>query len=359
MGATEIGAPFVAGPADESRAWPEETDTLSDVLEAIRLTGAVFFLVNARTPWVAEAPATTHLAPVILPNAQHIVSYHVVSQGVCWCESATQPPLQLEAGDVLVVPHGHAYQLATACGLRTGWSVDDALDWFKAMAGGQLPLVVTEGGDGTEQLRLTCGFLGCDALPFNPVLTALPRLLRVRLQGDSAERLRALVGFAVAESNRARPGSRSVLLRIAELVFVEVLRSYLTSASAEGANWLRGLRDPIVGRALARLHAEPARTWTLSELAREVGASRSVLAERFTSFVGHPPMLYLTHWRMQLAAGRLAAGAATVSAVSSAVGYESEAAFCRAFKKVTGVTPASWRSRRRADTRAGVPVAAP
>jgi AraC-like DNA-binding protein len=120
----------------------------------------------------------------------------------------------------------------------------------------------------------------------------------------------------------------------------------LTSASAEGANWLGGLRDPIVGRALARLHAEPARTWTLPELAREVGASRSVLAERFTSFVGYPPMLYLTHWRMQLAAARLAAGAATVSAVSSAVGYESEAAFCRTFKKVTGVTPASWRSRR-------------
>lgn len=251
-------------------------------------------------------------------------------------------------GDVLVVPHGHAYQLATACGLRTGWSLDDALSWFKAMASGQLPLVVTEGGDGTEQLRLVCGFLGCDALPFNPVLTTLPALLRVRLQGDSAERLRALVDFAVAEANGACPGSRSVLLRIAELVFVEVLRSYLTGASADGANWLGGLRDPIVGRALARLHAEPARTWTLPELAREAGASRSVLAERFTSFIGHPPMLYLTHWRMQLAAARLAAGAATVSEVSSAVGYESEAAFCRAFKKVTGVTPASWRGRRRA-----------
>jgi AraC-like DNA-binding protein len=349
MGATETGVPFVAGPDQAPQPWPEETDTLSDVLEALRLTGAAFFLVDARTPWVADAPASTHLAPVILPNAQHIVSYHVVGQGACWCESAGQTPLQLETGDVLVVPHGHAYQLATACGLRTGWSLDDALAWFRAMAGGQLPFVVTEGGGGTEPLRLVCGFLGCDALPFNPVLTTLPALLRVRLQGDPAERLRALVDFAVAESNRARPGGRSVLLRIAELVFVEVLRSYLASATAEGASWLGGLRDPIVGRALVRLHAEPARTWTLPELAREVGASRSVLAERFTSFVGHPPMLYLTHWRMQLAAARLAAGATTVSAVSSAVGYESEAAFCRAFKKVTGVTPASWRNGQRAD----------
>jgi AraC-like DNA-binding protein len=319
---------------------------LSDVLEALRLTGAVFFLVDARTPWVAEAPASAHLAPVILPDAQHIVSYHVVSHGACWCESPGLTPLRLETGDVLVVPHGHAYQLATACGLRTGWSLDDALAWFRAMAGGRMPFVVSEGGEGMEQLRLVCGFLGCDALPFNPLLTTLPPLLRVRLDGHSQDRLQTLLDFAVEEANRGRPGSRSVQLRIAELVFVEVLRSYLTSATDEGANWLGGLRDPIVRRALAHLHAEPARAWTLPELAREVGASRSVLAERFSSFVGYPPMLYLTHWRMQLAASRLAAGPLAVGAVASAVGYESDAAFCRAFKKVTGVTPASWRKRR-------------
>ena len=143
-------------------------DTLSDVLEVVRLTGALFFLVDARTPWVAEAPASTHLAPVILPRAQHVVSYHVVSQGVCWCESPGHAALRLDTGDVLVVPHGHPYQLASACGLRTGWTTDEALGWFRAMANGQLPFVVTEGGDGAERLQLVCGFLGCDALPFNP-----------------------------------------------------------------------------------------------------------------------------------------------------------------------------------------------
>jgi len=178
----------------------------------------------------------------------------------------------------------------------------------------------------------------------------LPALVRVRVHGDAGPRVHALLEFAIVESKGARPGSRSVLLRIAELVFVEVLRSYVTTVSNDGANWLGGLRDPVVGRALARLHAEPARAWTLPELAREAGASRSVLAERFTSLVGHPPIEYLTHWRMQLAAGRLAAGAAPVSAVASEVGYESEAAFCRAFKKITGVTPASWRSRRRVES---------
>jgi hypothetical protein len=226
--------------------------------------------------------------PAILPRAQHIVSYHVISEGACWCESPGHAPLQLEAGDVLVVPHGHAYQLASSCGLRTGWSLDDALVWFRAMASGQLPLVVTEGGQGSDRLQVVCGFLGCDALPFHPVLTTLPTLLRVRLHGDSRSRLNALLEFAVAESNRARPGSRSVLLRIAELVFVEVLRSHLTAAPGDGTGWLGGLRDPIVGRALARLHAEPARACTLPELARGVGASRSVLAEPLRSSSATP-----------------------------------------------------------------------
>lgn len=334
-----MGATDVAGRA---------SDTLSDVLEALRLTGAMFFLVDARTPWVAETPASNHLAPAILPAAHHVVSYHVVSHGTCWCESPGQAPMRLETGDVLVVPRGHAYQLASAPGLRTGWTLDDMLAWFRAMAGGQLPFVVTEGGAQAEQLRLVCGFLGCDALASHPVLTALPALLRVRLRSDSADRLRTLLDYAVTESSGAHPGGRSVLLRIAELMFVEVLRSYLTtesSQSAEGANWLGGLRDPIVGRALAALHADPARTWTLADLARQAGTSRSVLVARFSSFAGCPPMLYLARWRMQLAATRLAAGTMPVSAVASAVGYESEAAFCRAFRKVTGATPAAWRRR--------------
>lgn len=321
-------------------------DTLSDVLEVLRLTGALFFLVDARTPWVAEAPGSSELLPVILPRAQHIVSYHVVSEGSCWCESAGVTPLRLESGDVLVVPHGRAYQMATRRGLRTGWSLADALAWFQAMSNGELPFVVAEGGRGSQRLQLVCGFLGCDALPFNPVLASLPPLFRVRLPDDSRRRLATLLEFALAESKQAHQGSRSVLLRIAELVFVEVLRGHLTTASTGGVGWLAGLRDPVVGRAIARLHAQPARAWTLRELAREVGASRSVLAERFVSCVGHPPMLYLTQWRMQLAASRLAAGAAPVSAVADDVGYASEAAFCRAFRKVTGVTPAAWRSHQ-------------
>jgi len=332
-----------------SAAAPREqnpTDTLSDVLEAVRLTGALFFLVNASTPWMAEAPSGSELAPVILPSTQHVVSYHVIRCGSCWCESPGQSPVRLEAGDVLIVPHGHTYSLVSGLGLGTNGSPADALAWFREMAAGQLPFVVSEGGAGPDKLSVVCGFLGCDTLPFNPALSMLPALVRVRATGLS-QRLGALLDFAIAESTTGRPGSRSVRLRIAELVFVEVLRGYLTSASDADTSWLGGLRHPIVGRALACLHARPAHAWTLPELAHEVGASRSVLVERFTCFVGIPPMLYLTHWRMQLAANRLMTGAA-VGAVGHEVGYESEAAFCRAFRKVTGVTPAAWRSRRRA-----------
>ena len=347
MKASEIGTLSVVGPAPAELSSTGIADTLSDALEIVRLTGALFFLVEARAPWVAEAPNATHLLPVVLPRTGHIVSYHVVREGSCWCESPGLPPVRLEDGDVLVVPHGHGYRLSSDPGLRMGSPIEDTLDWFKAMAAGQLPFVVDEGGQGTQGLQLLCGFLGCDTVPFNPVLMMLPPLLRVRLRGDSSPRLNALLEFALAESNHARLGGRSVVLRLAELVFVEVLRSYVTSTSQPGVGWLAGLRDPVVGRALARLHAEPARPWTLSALARDVGVSRSVLAERFASFVGYPPMLYLTSWRMQLAATRLAAGAGPVSAVACDVGYESEAAFCRAFKKLTGVTPGSWRSARR------------
>jgi AraC-like DNA-binding protein len=274
------------------------------------------------------------------------VSYHVVREGACWCETPGREPLRLEAGDVLVVPHGQEYALTSEPGLRTGFTAGETLAWFRSMALGQLPFVVSEGGGGPGRIRVVCGFLGCDALPFNPVLATLPELLHVRRPLTAGvDRLSTLVEFAVAESRDKRAGSRSVLLRISELVFVEVVRRYLTTQTGGGSGWLGGLRDPVVARALACMHAEPAHPWTVEELAREAAASRSVLTERFTHFVGHPPMLYLMRWRMQLAACRLSDRSAKVSAVARDVGYESEAAFSRAFKKLTGVGPASWRSR--------------
>jgi AraC-like DNA-binding protein len=326
---------------------PAGVDALSDVLRSVRLTGALFFLVDATSPWAAEAPASTVLAPLILPGAQHLVSYHVVTAGGCWAGLPGLVNTRLEAGDVIVFPHGDPYVLASSCGARGEGPEDVALAFFKQMADCQLPSVVTEGGGGPEGAQVLCGFLGCDLLPFNPLLATLPRLIHVRPPaGAPSDRLAHLVEFAVAESRAPKAGSDCIRLRIAELMFVEVVRRYLEALPAEHIGWLAALRDPTVGRALALLHGEPAHPWTLAELARQAAVSRSALAERFTHLVGQPPMQYLTRWRMQLAGRLLSDGATKVSAVALAVGYDSEAAFSRAFKKAAGMAPAAWRKRR-------------
>jgi AraC-like DNA-binding protein len=341
-----VGHDMASGTLAPASGGPGEPDVLSDVLRAVRLTGALFFDVEASSPWVAEAPATAALGPVILPRAQHVVSYHVLTAGSCWAEVAGQPPVQLEAGDVVVVPLGDAYALSSRPGVLGSVPVEDQLGWFRQMIAGELPLISVEGEGGPGHRRVLCGFLGCDALPFNPVLAALPRLLHVRRPpGQAGDRLGHLIEFALAEVAEPRAGRGCVLLRVSELMFVEVVRRYLANMPAEQTGWLAGLRDPEVGQALALLHREPSQPWTVEALARRSGLSRSILAERFTGLVGQPPMQYLARWRMQVAAGLLADGRAKVSAVALDVGYDSEAAFSRAFKALVGCSPTTWRQR--------------
>ena len=216
------------------------------------------------------------------------------------------------------------------------------------MAAGQLPFEVFEGGSGPEVTRYVCGFLGCDARPFNPLLEALPRLMRIpRADGAPRDLLDRLIDVTLAEVSVQRAGSECIRLRLSELMFVEVLRRYLEMLAPEQDGWLAGLSDPAVGRAIALMHQNPSRAWTLEELAREAGVSRSVLAARFTQRVGWPPMQYLARWRVQVAARLLADGSSKVSAVGRDVGYESEAAFSRSFKRIAGVSPAAWRDGQR------------
>jgi AraC-like DNA-binding protein len=338
--------------AQES-AGPAGIDPLSDVLRAVRLTGAVFFRVEAGAPWVIEVPDTSLLSAVTLPRAQHVISYHVVTQGVCWGALPGAVPVRLTAGDVLVIPHGDAYVMSMAPGMRGGPDIAEVLAFMEAMGAGRLPFTIVEGGDGPERLELVCGFLGCDVHPFNPLLAALPRALAVHQAFAGGDPLGRLIEFTIAESQDRRAGSECVRLRLSELLFVEVVRRHL-AALPEQTGWLAGLRDRTVGRALALLHDRPGDAWTLEGLAREAGLSRSALAERFAHLVGEPPMQYLTRWRMQVAARLLADGETKVSAVGLQVGYDSEAAFSRAFKKATGVPPAAWRSHHaRLPARAG------
>lgn len=198
----------------------------------------------------------------------------IVIEGSCfgWLTESTAAPIPLEAGDVLVIPHGDPYALASSPGLRAGYSVEEALAFLRGMVAGELPPVVSEGGGGPGRLQVLCGFLGCDRQPFNPVLAALPRLLHLPASAEpGAGRLSPLIQFALSETRERRPGARCTLLRLSELLFVEAVRRYLVTAPAEGRGWLSGLRDPAIGRALAVLHERPAQAWTLARLAREVG----------------------------------------------------------------------------------------
>ncbi len=319
-------------------------DPLSDVLRVVRLNGAYFYAVEASGPWRVETVAATELSPRVLPDAEHLISYHILTEGRCFGGIPGQEPVEMLPGDVIVFPQGDAHMMASA-----PIPTRDMTTYGPTRA--RYPETVRLGDGGRRETAFVCGFLGCDRRPFNPLLATLPRRLHVR--GLSQGWLGSFTRQVVEESRAERAGAELVLTRLAELMFIEVLRRYLEGLPAEQTGWLAGLRDPVVGQALALLHARPGHAWTLAELARAVAGSRSRLAQRFTYLLGHPPMQYLTRWRMQVAANLLSQSGAKIAAVAAEVGYESEAAFSRAFKKATGLSPGGWRTRRK-----GVPAGA-
>jgi AraC-like DNA-binding protein len=314
-------------------------DPLSDVLRAVRLNGAFFYVVEAMEPWSASVAPARELVPRVLPGAEHLMAYHIVTAGSCWMGCDGEEQVLLEAGDAIVFPHGDAH-FASA---RQGQRVDPAR--YSAAPRRALD-TIRLGANSGRPVSLVCGFLGCDARPYNPLLSALPRSMHVR--GMAGGWLAEFPRQVVAEAWQTRAGGATMLTRMAELMFVEVVRRYTEELSPRQAGWLAGLRDPVVAPALAALHARPAHGWTLAELARAATTSRTVLSERFSQTVGLAPMQYLTEWRLQLAAEQLATGSRKVAAVGADVGYESEAAFSRAFKRTTGYAPAAWRRMRQA-----------
>jgi AraC-like DNA-binding protein len=318
-------------------------DVLSRVLREVRLVGAVFFDVDARAPWVANAPPTKELAPLVMPEAQHLIAYHVVVSGSCWVEAtgATTDPIEVSAGSVIIFPMGDPHVLSSQPGLCAPF---DPAIFDEARPEDLTPFMLTRTGEGTEGARLICGFLGCDALPFNPLLRSLPRTLIVRGGYHANDGwLRRLLDASFAELAEDREGGLTVLSRLSELVFIEAVRIHAGALAPEARGWLNGLRHPTVGPALGLLHERPGDPWTVAALARAVGASRTVLAGAFKEQVGVPPMTYLTRWRMQIASRLLTNPRSALAEVADAVGYSSEAAFSRAFKRATGSSPGGWR----------------
>jgi AraC-like DNA-binding protein len=326
-------------------------DTLSDVLRSVRLRGAVFFYISGRSDWAAEAPPSRDIAPLLLRGVDHVIEYHVVARGSCWAAIPGGPPVRLATGDVVMFPHGDAHVVSSAPGMR-GEPPD--LRFFRESTLGQLPVRVAYNGanapstsrsERDSETTIVCGFLGCDLQPFNPLIASLPRLLHLQAP-DGGGWITDFVHHAVAESRSQHPGGEAMLARMSEMMFVDAVRRYTASLPADSAGWLAGMRDPLVGRALALMHEQPAQDWTIDELGRRIGLSRSALHERFVRLLGVPPMQYLAQWRMQAAARMLLETRGTVATIALEVGYDSEAAFARAFKRSVGQPPAAWRRER-------------
>ena len=324
-------------------------DPLSDLLRSVHLRGAVFYYVSFRDEWAAATPPARELAAAIMPGAQHVIAYHLVAKGCGWAATDGLPPVRLAVGDIVMFPRGDAHVMSSAPGLRADESDHE---WVVTTRNDPKPIEVAytrgvvEPGLAMPAAQastvLACGFITCDLRPFNPLIDALPRMLHLKA-GDVGAWAAAVLHQAVSESRSHRAGSAAVLERLSEMVFVDAARRYLESLPDDASGWLAALRDRHVGKAIALLHERPAEPWTVDELGRQVGLSRSALHERFVQLVGLPPMQYLANWRMQRASRLLREGHATVATIAQEVGYESEAAFARAFKRLVGQPPAAWR----------------
>jgi AraC-like DNA-binding protein len=315
-------------------------DALSETLRVVRLVGAIFIQGQFSAPWCYQSPRADSAAPLLEPGAERVVIFHLITEGECCVEIDSEPALHLCAGDVVVFPQGHAHRMCSEPGLRPaqGARLADVLS--------RRPRKLVYGGGG-RTTRLVCGYLACDARLAKLLLSGLPSLLKVSVRGSNAGAwLEASVQYALAEARSPRPGGAGVLAKLAEILFIEVLRRYMNEQGAEGSGWLAAVRDRIVGAALTQMHSRAAHAWTLEALARAAGTSRSVLAERFQQLVGSAPMEYLTQWRMVLAANLLSRSNAPLARIAEDVGYRTDTAFIRAFRREYGMPPAAWRRRQ-------------
>jgi len=319
-------------------------DILSEVLKVVRLDGALFYNAEFSAPWSFRSPPSSAVAPYFAEGERHVIIYHLVTEGHAYASLENGPAVSLGAGDIVTFPHGDSHIM------RNGPPVTP-VDYGK-----ELERIVSQGlkvarmGGGGEITRFVCGYMACDPHLSKVLLGGLPSLLRVAIGNDSSGKwLENSIRFSVAEDGESHAGADAVRARLSEALFVETLRRYVSMLPPGETGWLAGARDAELGTALALLHRDPSRPWTVEELAKSAGISRSVLAERFQQYLGEAPIEYLTRWRLQLAAQRLATSSQGVARIAAGAGYRSEAAFNRAFKREFGLPPARFRDKSRAD----------
>ncbi len=315
-------------------------DVFSDVLRVIRLSGGVFLEADFTAPWCISGKVSSDDCKPYLEAPRHVIASHFVAQGHMRLQPEGGDAIDVGAGEIVLLPHNSAHTF----GSELSPTPVPAGEIIQPPQDGGLARIVYGGGGAATQLL--CGYLGCDT-PFSPLLSALPAVLKVNVRSTpSGAWIESSFRFAASEIAAGRLGSTTVIAKLSELLFVEAVRQFVAGLPAQRRGWLAGLRDPHIGRALAVLHARPTEAWTADSLATEVGMSRSVFAGRFSSLVGQPPMQYLAMWRMHLAAQYLREGRGSLAQIGAAIGYDSEAAFSRAFRRQFGVSPGGWRQRQ-------------
>ena len=316
-------------------------DALSEVLRVVNLQSAIYFNAELSEPWCLASPEAHALAPVLARGAEHVIIYHLLCEGRAYTQVAGGERVDLAAGDIVTFPHGHGHTLG---GGRRVPPVDVSAALPGVLARG---LELLRIGGGGEPARFICGFLACDPQLAPAFLGGLPPVIKVNIRDDaSGQWLENSLQFSVMQAANREAGTDATLTKLSEVVFAETLRRYVRDLPPGQTGWLAGARDPEVGKALTLLHHRPAHPWTVADLAREAGVSRTVLADRFRHFLGEPPMAYLTRWRLRLGARALGTTSHSVAQIAADVGYESEAAFNRAFKREYGAPPARYRKER-------------
>jgi AraC-like DNA-binding protein len=321
-------------------------DVLSEVLKVVRLQGAMFYNGEFSAPWSFRSPASCNVAPFVAAGAEHVIIYHLLTEGRAYARVEDGERLALEPGDVVIFPHGDPHIIENGKPIKT---VDLLQELAQIFSHG---LRLARSGGGGDVTKFVCGYMACEPRLSQVFLSGLPPVFKVSIRNDASGRwLENSIRFSVDQADASQAGGEAVLAKLSEVLFVETLRLHIAHLPTQQTGWLAGARDAEVGKALALMHRNAAHPWTMASLAKEAGVSRSVLAERFRHYLNEPPMAYLTRWRVQLGAQMLTSTNYSVAQIAAEVGYESESAFNRAFKRQFTVPPARFRTQSRSSHR--------
>ena len=321
-------------------------DVLADVMRAISLRGALYFEVHASNPWISMNPSMDQIGSSMMPETDHVIPFHIIMKGNIFTKLGDDSygPVPIEAGDVLILPTGGKHIITSDPENWEGTPAD--IEFYKTAARSSKPFTMMNIGEDGDKANLICGYFGCDKSPFNPLIGILPNMMVLKNCLGEDKLMNELVITALSESKASSNGSNIMVTKLSELMFLRALRQCMETLDTNNVeNWLTALKDKQIGRVLELIHNDPTKKWTLDLLSKSVGLSSSSLSERFNRFVGEPPMSYLSKWRMELASRLLEEGM-KVESVAHEVGYNSESAFQRTFKKIMGTSAGQWRKQR-------------